>query len=122
MFLRTDIRDDSYITDIVAGDYRTAMVFRKYNIDFCCGGKRTLYALCEERELNIDVLRQELYDAMRVFHLSSSINFSDWNTDFLIDYIVNVHHEYLTLNFPEIIDTVERFALGHKEKYPFLPS
>lgn len=45
-------RDDSLITtmtavgDIVAGDYRTAAVFEKHGIDFCCGGAVTLAAAC----------------------------------------------------------------------------
>lgn len=30
------------IGEIVAADFRTAMVFESYSIDFCCGGKATL--------------------------------------------------------------------------------
>jgi regulator of cell morphogenesis and NO signaling len=33
------IEPSSFVTDIVTHDFRTADVFRKYNIDFCCGGK-----------------------------------------------------------------------------------
>lgn len=30
---------DRTIGDIVAADFRTAGVFEKHNIDFCCGGE-----------------------------------------------------------------------------------
>ena len=115
-----NIKDDSYITDIVAADYRASYVFQKHNIDYCCGGKRPLRAVCELRGLDTEEIKRELHDSMRVIQLSSSINFSSWNIDFLIDYITNVHHAYLTVNFPEICETVERFTKGHAEKYPRL--
>ena len=115
-----DIKDDSYVTDIVAEDYRTSYVFQRYNIDYCCGGKLPLRTVCELRGLDTEQIKRELKDSMRVIQLSSSINFSKWNIDFLIDYITNVHHSYLTVNFPEICQTVERFVNGHVQKYPQL--
>ena len=115
-----NIKDDSYITDIVAADYRASFVFQRHNIDYCCGGKRPLRAVCELRGLDTEEIKRELYESMRVIQLSSSINFSSWNIDFLIDYITNVHHTYLTVNFPEICETIDRFTSGHAEKYPHL--
>lgn len=120
MPLKPSIKDDSYITDIVAEDYRTSYVFQKYNIDYCCGGKLPLRVVCEQRSLNTEEIKKELEEAMRVIQLSSSINFSNWHVDFLIDYIVNVHHTYLTVNLPEICQTIERFVNGHSLKYPQL--
>ena len=120
MSAKFNIKDDSYITDIVAADYRASYVFQRHNIDYCCGGKRPLRAVCELRGLDTEEIKRELYESMRVIQLSSSINFSSWNIDFLIDYITNVHHAYLTVNFPEICETVERFTNGHSEKYPRL--
>jgi regulator of cell morphogenesis and NO signaling len=120
MRAKSNIQEDSYVTDIVAEDYRTSYVFQKYNIDYCCGGKLPLRVVCELRGLNTEELIEELQDSMRVIQLSSSINFSQWNIDFLIDYIVNVHHSYLTTNLPEICQTLERFVNGHVQKYPQL--
>ena len=120
MWGKFNITDDTYVTDIVAEDYRTSTVLQKHNIDYCCGGKLPLHVVCELRGLDIDQIKKELQDSMRVFQLSSSINFSNWNVDFLIDYIINVHHTYLTENIPEICQTVERFTRGHVTKYPHL--
>jgi regulator of cell morphogenesis and NO signaling len=121
MFLKNiDIRDDSFVTDIVVQDYRTARVFRKYAIDFCCGGKLPLAKVCEIRGLNTASIKKELIDAMRTIQVPSSTSFNEWTIDFLVDYIINVHHAYLTINFPEITDVVERFSESHKSKFPFL--
>lgn len=121
MFLKTiDIRDDSFITDIVIQDYRTSSVFRKYGIDYCCGGKLPLQMVCEIRGLDTESVKKELNDAMRVIQVSNSINFDNWSVDFLVDYIINVHHSYLITNFADIVDTLERFVEAHKSKYSYL--
>ena len=36
------------VGEFVAADYRTAKVFEKYGIDFCCGGKVALADVCRE--------------------------------------------------------------------------
>ena len=120
MISKPTIKDDSYVTDIVSEDYRTSYVFQKYNIDYCCGGKLPLRTVCELHGLKTEEIKKELQDSMRVIQLSSSINFSSWSIDFLIDYIINVHHTYIAANLPEICETVERFTKGHVSKYPHL--
>ena len=122
MFLNNcDIRNDSFVTDIVIQDYRTSFVFRKYGIDYCCGGKLPLQMVCETRGLDTELIKKELKETLRTIQVSSSTNFNNWSVDFLVDYIINVHHLYLTTNFPEIIDILERFEQSHKSKYPYLP-
>lgn len=121
MFLNTiDIRDDSFVTDIVTQDYRTSGVFRKYGIDYCCGGKLPLQMVCETRGLDTELIKKELKETLRTIQVSSSTNFNNWSIDFLVDYIIHVHHAYLINNFPDIVDTVERFVEGHKLKYAYL--
>jgi len=34
-----EITPESTVGDIVSDDYRTAEIFEKHGIDFCCGGK-----------------------------------------------------------------------------------
>ena len=35
-------------------------LFRRYDLDFCCGGKRTLATAAEKKSLNIDEIEQAL--------------------------------------------------------------
>ena len=115
------ISNESFVTDLVMKDYRVSAIFRKYNINYCCSGKIPLQAACELYKVDIDVLKKELNDTMRVIQVSSSIDFKNWSIDFLVDYVINVHHAYLVINLPEITDILERFIKGHPSKYPYLP-
>ena len=40
------------VGEFVAADYRTAKVFEKYGIDFCCGGKVALSDACREKGID----------------------------------------------------------------------
>ncbi|WP_276502617.1 DUF542 domain-containing protein [Terrimonas pollutisoli] len=121
MFLKPfDINDESVVTDLVMQDYRTSYIFRKYGIDYCCGGKMPLQMACSIHGLDIDLIKYELTEIIRNIQVSTFTDFRAWNTDFLVDYLINVHHAYLLKTFPDLIETLDRFVAGHKLKYPFL--
>ncbi len=48
------------IGDLVSKNYAYASVFRRFDIDFCCGGGRTLAEACAKKEVNVDELVKEL--------------------------------------------------------------
>ena len=48
------------IGEIVANDYRTAAVFDRHRIDFCCGGKVSLAAVCRDQGLDPATLLREI--------------------------------------------------------------
>ncbi len=109
------------VSDIVSNDYRTADVFRKHGIDFCCGGKWSLKMVCETKNLDIAIIKKELEEAIRIIHLPNTLRFDEWNIDFLTDYIINVHHQYLRKALPEAKDFLVNFVAGHQKKFPYLP-
>src|SRR5436190_1602224 len=114
------INNNSSVSEIVSKHYRTADVFRKYGIDFCCGGKLPLRTACELRELDLEIIQEELETSLRTLCISNSLKFDEWNIDFLTDYLVNIHHEYLKKSLPAAIEYLDRFVEGHKKKYPYL--
>ena len=121
MFLQTiNINNNSLVNDIVTQDYRTAAVFRKYGIEYSCDGKWSLETACKTRGLDTGLIREELELSMRNISISNAIDFSEWDIDFLIDYIINVHHQYLKRTLPEVKDYLEKFIEEHKEKYNYL--
>jgi regulator of cell morphogenesis and NO signaling len=115
-----EIDGSTLVNEIVALDYRTADVFRKYGIDFCCGGKVPLRNVCELRGLEIDEILLELRETTRNIQTSRLLPFAEWNLDFLVDYIINVHHSYIYKALPVLIEYVNLFLAGHKNKYPGL--
>lgn len=121
MFLKSyQINGSSFVTDIVTNDYRTAEVFRKYGIEYCCGGKWPLEMVCDTKNIDINILTKELEDATRTVQVPNSLPFNEWDMDFLADYIVHVHHHYLKKQLPEIKSTLLKFAEEHREKYLYL--
>ena len=121
MFLKPcQINGSSFVTDIVANDYRTAEVFRKYGIEYCCGGKWPLEMVCATKDIDIKILTKELEEATRTVHVPNSLPFNEWDIDFLADYIVHVHHHYLKKQLPEIKSTLLKFAEEHREKYQYM--
>ena len=108
------------VSEIVNIDYRAADVFRKYGIDFCCGGKWPLQVVCDTRNLDVSAIKKELEEAIRNIHLPTTLNFDQWDIDFLTDYIINVHHQYLRTALPETRDYLLHFMEDHQKNFPYL--
>lgn len=114
------LNPEDTISQIVQSDYRTADVFKKYNINFCCGGQVSLQATCMLGDHNYNRILNDLEEATRDIHLSNILQFDQWKIDFLIDYIINVHHAYLYQAIPTLELALTSFMEGHKKKYPEL--
>ncbi len=114
------IQENDLVSDIVVNDYRTADVFRKYGINFCCGGKISLETACRAHDLDTFEMISELELATRKRYISPTISYDSWSISFLTEYINNVHHSYLKKALPEISDYLERFVKGHNKIFPYL--
>lgn len=108
------------VSEIVQRDYRTADVFAKYDIEYCCGGKWPLSTICMMKGVEEKLLVEELKKATRTIQLSSSLSFEKWSIDFLIDYIINVHHSYLKKMLPDLEILLTDFVADHSKKYAYL--
>jgi len=102
---------------IVAADFRTAGVFARHGIDFCCGGKISLADICQEKGLNPAILREEIV-AVQATPIKRSSNYDAWSLTFLADYIVNTHHVYLNENTAQIATYAEKIAGVHGSHHP----
>ena len=114
------IDEKSLVTDIVANDNRTADVFHKYGIEYCCGGKWPLGSVCIAKGLDVQVIRIKLENAMRTVQVANTTDYEGWSIDFLADYIINIHHHYLKIALPQIKDLLHHFVEEHEKKYPQL--
>ena len=103
------------VGEIVAEDYRAAEVFRRHNIDFCCGGNKSVRSACEEKGITMAGLARELEIARRQ---GSAERYNDWEPDFLADYIVNEFHSHSKKMLPQITEFAEKVAEVHGENHP----
>lgn len=77
-------------------------IFMNYEIDFCCGGDRTLEIAMKEQNINEEELLSRLNDAYAEFDKLASEN-RDWrraSSSALIDFIVNKHHAFMREELP----------------------
>jgi regulator of cell morphogenesis and NO signaling len=121
MFLKPfEISRKSLVADIVAQDYRTAAVFRKHGIGYCCGGKWPVDMACEMQGADADKVQTELEAAIRTIHISNFTGFAEWDIDFMIDYIINIHHFYLKNTLTETQQLLGDFSKEHSKKITWL--
>jgi regulator of cell morphogenesis and NO signaling len=110
------------VSDIVQEDYRTADTFEKFNINYCSGENITLLQACEASKIGLGELQKELEKACRDIFVFNQLDYHRWKVDFLIDYIVNVHHAYLNSTMPVLLNRVTSFVNNYKKRYPYLPN
>jgi regulator of cell morphogenesis and NO signaling len=107
------------VGDIVAGDYRTAAVFEKHGIDFCCGGSVTLAAACAEKAVDPAALARELEAATSV-PARRDQDYANWTPTRLIDHITAIHHAYLKANTAQNAAYARKIAAVHGDAHPEL--
>lgn len=110
------IQSNQNIGELVAQDYRSASVFKKYGIDFCCQGNRTINDACTEKLLDVEVVLNDLSDIGNVSN-SSGIDFKSWPLDLLADYIEKTHHRYVEDKSPELISYLDKICEVHGENH-----
>lgn len=109
----------STISEIVTADYRAARVLESYGIDFCFSGNKTLKEISEEQHLNNTALEKALSN-LKLQPNGSTLhwNFSEWETRFLVEYIIHTHHSYIRKVMPELMRLGERLQSMEGEHFP----
>jgi regulator of cell morphogenesis and NO signaling len=117
-----DISKDSIVGAIVAQDYRAASIFEREGIDFCCSGNRTIEAACNDRQLPIAALIEELQQTIGdgTEKKDAAADYNSWPIELLADYIEQKHHRYVTTQIPVIKSMVEKIVRVHGSRHPEL--
>ncbi len=113
------MNQDQILGEVVANDYRTASVFKKYGIDFCCQGNRTIREACEKK--NIDP-NEVLIDLEKISAKPADIStdYQSWPLDLLADYIEKKHHRYVEEKILEIKPFLDKICRVHGAHHPEL--
>ncbi len=107
------------LSEIVTDNFHAAVVFEKYNLDYCCRGKRQFEDACKENSIDPNSVIIDLEKINNNVTVNEQ-NYDEWELDFLIDYIVNNHHQYIRRMIPIIADHGEKAAVAHGENHPEL--
>lgn len=114
---RTPIDSDRTLAELVEESPELARVFESFDLDYCCGGDRTLEESCEEEGLDESVLR----DRLREVRQASRDEGTGWETmTELIDHIISEHHEAMREELPALGQLVQKVRRVHGENHPEL--
>ncbi len=113
-----DTGKDETIAEISASDIRKIEVFKKYGIDFCCGGNRSLKDVCAEKGLDIIQVKNELEAKSETSE--HALPYNTWKLDFLAEFIVQTHHSYVRKQLSEICAVSFKVCSVHSEAHPEL--
>lgn len=107
------------VGEFVAEDFRTAAVFSKYGIDFCCKGNRTIEEACEKKGVDPEEVRNEV-NAVLNSKTSGEIDFKSWPVDLLVDYIEKTHHRYVEEKSEVLLFYLDKLCKVHGQRHPEL--
>lgn len=105
------------IGELVASDFRKAEVFRKFGLDFCCRGHKTIQDACAEKGIDSLKVEQALAEIENASG-NKTQDFNNWELDFLTDFIVNTHHKYVIDSLPMLYEFSAKVAKVHGDAHP----
>ncbi len=102
------------IGEIVSENIKAAHVFKRYNIDFCCGGGTELYKVCKKNKIDYSKIKSEL---SAVNKIRKKYDYDKWDLDKLIDHIINYHHKYVEESIVYIREYGRKVSKVHGHHY-----
>ncbi len=105
------------LASLVTGNHQSATVLEKYDLDFCCKGKRTLAEACKEKNLPLEDILTEL-QLFTAPEEKLQMPFEQMSAEQLIGYILIHHHFYVRQSMPTIYGHLEKIANKHGERHP----
>ena len=108
------------VRDIAIEQPTSIRVFEQYGIDYCCGGRRPLAEVCEERSLQID----EVLAAIANTAAQQPPAGPDWMStqlEAICDHIVRTHHAYIRQELPRLHALAQKVVARHGSLHPELP-
>ncbi|MHC0447999.1 iron-sulfur cluster repair di-iron protein [Flavobacterium sp. 3-218] len=113
------LTSNTTIGEIVADDFKTAAIFTKLHIDFCCKGHRTIEEVCRKRDIEESVLIEHIEKA-RNGSANQSFDYKSWTADMIADYITKIHHRYVEEKSPIILQYLDKLCGVHGAIHPEL--
>ncbi|KGL63538.1 iron-sulfur cluster repair di-iron protein [Polaribacter sp. Hel1_85] len=110
-----NITENNTVAEVVTNNIKTADVFKKHGIDFCCGGGITIKKACEKYNVSFEEMEKELSTINNP--TSNAYNYDNWKLDFLVDHIENIHHSYVEENTSLVLQYAAKVAKVHGHHY-----
>ncbi|HXH07605.1 MAG TPA: iron-sulfur cluster repair di-iron protein [Vicinamibacterales bacterium] len=113
------ITETTTVAEIATAVPPSVRVFQRYDIDFCCGGKRTIGEVCRARGLSVAALAHEIEAAAATRTAADR----DWTAEPLravIDHIITAYHDSLRQELPRLQAMATKVESVHGRQEPAL--
>lgn len=104
----------------VEENFRTAAIFKKHNINFCCQSGKGLEEVCKEKNIDYQDIIQEIEGV--VYSSSEERNMDTYPIDLLVDYIEKTYHNYIIEKSPILLQFLDKLCRVHGDRHPELLS
>ena len=108
--------DTMTVAEIVTYNIKTADIFKKNGIDFCCGGNILTQEICKKKNIDYNQLKEDILNLNEKGNASH--DFDSWDLDFMVEFIINTHHKYVSSANELIIQYSDKVARVHGESSP----
>ena len=110
------INTNTSVGDIVKVNFKTAQIFEKNSIDFCCGGGVSLGEACSKANVDIDQLIPEL-ESLVLLNDPDSKYIDGLELNELCDYIEKRHHSYVSETIPFLQQKLQKLCDVHGDHH-----
>lgn len=114
-------RPESTIGALVAARPLLARTFEKLGIDYCCGGRQSLAAVCARLGLDVATTIRFVESACAAPVGSADVDAAALGQAELADHIEATHHAYLKVELPRLVEMAARVAGKHAQRDSRLP-
>ncbi len=117
---RGDAEPGETLGQITASDMRKAAVFSRYNLDFSCGGRKTLREACMEKGIDAARVEQELQQLDQEAVTSPDAPGREWTVEQLCRHIETECHLFLQEQLPLAVELSGLVVAAHRDAHPEL--
>jgi regulator of cell morphogenesis and NO signaling len=103
--MTTPVDGETKVRDLVGRYPQTRVVFEKHEIDYCCGGDKSLAEAARQRGLVLPALIDALEKALQATTNEPDATDKDWyaaSLGELVNHIVEKHHAYMKTALPRL--------------------
>lgn len=114
----TTVNREMWVSEIVKDIPKSADIFRKNRIDYCCGGKMPISQAVEERGLDLEGMIEEINSIEQ--HEEAGIQPKYLDEKGIVKFIQNRYHQELMDEFAALTPYVTKLARKHGPNEPHL--
>jgi len=108
------------LAEIVTEDNHAASILQKFNLDYCCKGKRTLVAACAENNIPFPQVIQELEGIQKDSMFKNVMPFTKMSAEQLVAHIITHHHFFVKQAVPQITMHLTKLVEKHADHFSWI--